>query len=177
MRKNQLLNVHTSCGLALQIFIYLWELKAGGTAYVYVSPEHSYDPAEGHPGQQAYTSTSPTSVSIFSVCYCSMYLYVSFNPSSTQRSRACSLTNRNRCWRGRTDTWMRPGEGWSWRPGHTTYPAGSYKQKPASNYKNISVYGHFTFKFKKRSFFQFSKSRNWAKFRRKVKNSRIKIFT
>jgi hypothetical protein len=77
----------------------------------------------------------------------SLGVQLSFNPSSTRKSRACSLTNRSRCWRGRTDRWRRPGEGWSWRPGHRTYPAGSYKKKQQVIYQKISVYGHFMFKF------------------------------
>ncbi len=34
---------------------YSGELKVGGIAYVYVWLARSYDPPEGHPGQQAYT--------------------------------------------------------------------------------------------------------------------------
>jgi hypothetical protein len=49
---------------------------------LYLTGALLYDPPEGHPGQQAYTfvirilSTSLTSVSIFSVCFCSRYVYL-----------------------------------------------------------------------------------------------------
>ncbi len=84
------IEVNTSCGPAdLHLLVGSW--KPGGIGYtqiqaiflqlyVYVWLEHSYDPPEGHDGQQTYTSvisilsTSLTSVSIFSVFCCSRYV-------------------------------------------------------------------------------------------------------
>ncbi len=81
-RKNWLLKVNTSCGPALQIFIYLWGIESCGDS-ICVSLEGSYDPPEGHLWTASVVirilSTSFTLVSIFSVYCCSryvLYLYV-----------------------------------------------------------------------------------------------------
>ncbi len=128
----------------------------------------------------------PTSVSIYSVCWCSSFFQSFFY---TKRSRACSLTNRSRCWRGRTDRWRRPGEGWSWRPGHTTYPAGSYKKKQKVTYQKIRCFyitvdstttalrkGDCTYRRISKQIHYKTCSALWCRFCSSIKNTSIWIF-
>jgi hypothetical protein len=87
---NRLSKVNSSCGLALQIFIFMWGAEGGERCHILMSGWRAImTPPEGHPGQHAYTflirilSTSLSSVSIFSArCYSS----VSISMGGTQQT-------------------------------------------------------------------------------------------
>ncbi len=75
-----------------------------GGVYVSFWLECSYDPPEGHHGKHTYTnvirilSTSLTSVSIFSVCCCSMYLSLWSKPSCTWSANFLLLFLKGHCY-------------------------------------------------------------------------------
>ncbi len=78
----------------------VWSCRLGGIVYVYFLLECSDDPPESHPGQHAFTfvigngipSTSLTTVSIFSVCCCSRYIFISMTGSLTRKTFHCFLS-------------------------------------------------------------------------------------